>query len=122
MAKLLTFANHPDDRGCLTVIDKILPYDIKRVFYIYGVPENLERGRHGHKKNRVTLIAVCGNCQIEVRNHDGIQLFDLNRPDQGLLLNPEDWHEMRNFKNNCVLLALASEHYEATDYVYEPVV
>jgi len=119
MAKLLELNKIVDERGDLTVIEEELGFDIKRVFYIYNVNTNSVRGGHSHKKNKQALIAVSGSCEVIIRKKDSIKVYLLDAPSKCLVLNPEDWHTMEKFKNNCVLLSLASEKYDENDYVYE---
>ncbi|OGG97312.1 MAG: hypothetical protein A2508_00235 [Candidatus Lambdaproteobacteria bacterium RIFOXYD12_FULL_49_8] len=118
MARLLSLPKLGDpQRGFLTVIEKIIPFEIKRVYYIYGATG--PRGGHRHKKCVQALVSVTGSCVIQ--NHDGKQQqsFLLDDPAKLLLLEPEDWHIMENWQDNCVLLVLASEEYDPTDYIDE---
>ena len=116
MSFLLNIPAFNDSSGSLSVIDNLLPFDIKRVFYIYGVTE--QRGGHSHKKTRQALISVAGSCSIYVNNGVEKTTFLLSKPNQLLLLEPEDWHTM-DFSKDCILLVLASEHYDKGDYVQE---
>ncbi len=112
--KLKTFA---DERGALTVIDKVLPFEIKRVYYIYDTKAS--RGGHKHKKNRQALISVAGSCQINVRTENGMKSYVLDSPEKCLIIEPGDWHTMDNFAKGTVLLVLASEHFDKDDYICE---
>jgi len=118
MAKLLKVPMYSDERGDLIVIEKCLPFNIKRVFFIKNVPPNLKRGEHGHKKNKTALIAVNGSCSIYYDDGSNQKDIILNCPSKCLLLEPNDWHVLYDFKDDCVLLALASEEYNIDDYVY----
>lgn len=118
MAKLIDFPTFSDDRGYLTVIEKIFDCDIKRIYYIYGADSQV-RGGHRHKKTKQILIAVSGSCDIYSETPMLKETFFLNTPQKGLLLEPEDWHTMQNFSENCVLLVLASEYYDKDDYIDE---
>jgi len=115
MIELKTFA---DDRGNLTVVERQIPFEIKRIFYIYGV-DNSRRGGHRHHKTIQLAICINGSCKIS--NDDGIskQEYHLSNPDEGLILNPEDWHEMYDFSEEAILLVLASEYFDPKDYIYE---
>ncbi len=118
MAKLINLNKIIDDRGSLTVIEKVLPFDIKRVYYMYNV--NQERGDHRHKKNIQALICVNGRCKVNSK--DGIKSEDflLDSPTKCLIVYPKDWHTMYEFSENAVLLVLASEYYDKEDYIREP--
>jgi len=113
---MLEFPTFGDERGFLTVIEKELDFKIQRVFYIYGTKKDESRGKHGHFKNRQILISLHGSCTVCVKRRKYYQEFLLDNPNSGLLLEPEDWHEMKNFKNENVLLVLASMPYDAKDY------
>lgn len=112
MAKLIELPTIIDERGVLTVIEKILPFDIKRVFYIYNC-DGQTRGNHSHKVNQNALISVNGSCDIICTN----QTFVLDSPEKCLILESSDHHIMTNFKNNCVLLVLNSDFFNKEDYV-----
>lgn len=117
MAKLIDLPTFCDERGCLTVIEKILPFEIKRVYYIYNAKS--KRGGHRHKKNRQVLICLSGSCEIYVNNGKSKEIFILDKPNKGLILECEDWHTMDKFTNDCILLVLASEYYDVNDYIDE---
>ena len=116
MPKLIKLPVYKDNRGSLTVIEKILPFVIKRVYYIYQA-ESGERGHHSHKKTTQALISVSGSCQIHVKNKKNNLRFDLNSPTKCLLIDPYDFHWMNNFSKDCVLLVLASHYYNENDYL-----
>ncbi len=106
-----------DERGDLTAINKILPFKIKRIFYIYN--SKFPRGGHRHKKTTQALICLNGSVEISIQNPNGQNKILLNSPNKCLVLKPEDWHTMENFSNGSILLVLASEHYDPNDYIYE---
>ncbi|WP_409344200.1 sugar 3,4-ketoisomerase [Paenibacillus sp. MBLB4367] len=108
-----------DERGLLAVIEenRTIPFDIKRVFYIYGTRENVRRGFHGHFKTRQALIAVAGSCKVYLDNLRRKEDVLLDSPTKILILEPNDWHEMYNFSSDCVLLVLASHLYDSEDYI-----
>ncbi len=106
-----------DGRGGLTVIEKLLPFDIKRIYYIYNVSE--KRGGHRHKKSIQALICLGGSCEIYVNDGKVEQIFVLDSPDKCLILEPRDWHTMDNFSKGSNLLVLASEYYDISDYIDE---
>jgi hypothetical protein len=119
MASLLSLKTFTDKRGNLTVIEKVIPFDIKRIFYIYGV-DNSERGGHRHKKTIQAAICLKGSCRIFNDNHKTQEEFLLDSPDKCLLLLPEDWHKMYDFTPDAILMVLASEFFDEHDYIFEP--
>lgn len=119
MAKLIDLKTYTDERGNLTVVEKLLPFDIKRVFYIYGVDESV-RGGHRHHKTTQAAICIQGSCKIYNNNNLTEEVFELNKPSKCLILNAEDWHSMYEFSKDAILMVFASEYFESTDYIYEP--
>ncbi|MBI1770264.1 MAG: FdtA/QdtA family cupin domain-containing protein [Bacteroidetes bacterium] len=119
MAHLIDLKTFTDVRGNLTVIEKVIPFDIKRIFYIYGV-DNSVRGGHRHHKTIQAAVCLQGHCII--RNHDGahIEEFVLDHPGKCLILEPKDWHQMYDFSKNAILMVFASEFYNPDDYIFEP--
>ena len=114
MARIISLKTISDDRGSLSVIEKDLPFKIKRVYFIYNLSDS--RGGHRHKKTIQALISVSGSCKVHTRNENTEKDFILDRPDKCLIVNPEDWHTMENFTSDAVLLVLASEYYDSSDY------
>ncbi|OME80593.1 dTDP-6-deoxy-3,4-keto-hexulose isomerase [Paenibacillus sp. FSL A5-0031] len=108
-----------DERGSLTVIEEnhTIPFEIKRVFYIYGTQNEVRRGFHGHYKTRQALISVSGSCKVHLDNLKRKKEVVLDSPERILLLEPNDWHEMYDFSKDCVLLVLASHYYDPKDYI-----
>ena len=119
MARIFKLKTNLDNRGALTVIEKNLPFEIKRVYYIYNLKDDRKRGGHRHKKTIQALICLQGECDVFCDNGIEKITYSLNAPDQCLLLNPEDWHTMQNLKKNPILLVLASEEYDPDDYITE---
>ena len=119
MAHLIDLKTFTDNRGNLTVIEKIIPFDIKRIFYIYGVDES-KRGGHRHKKTIQAAICLKGSCHIY--NSDGIteNNYILDQPNKCLILEPKDWHTMYNFTSDAILMVLASAFFDQNDYIFEP--
>lgn len=118
MPSLIQLPTHSDDRGSLTFIDKILPFDVKRIFYIYDAKGI--RGEHRHVKNIQALICVKGSCRVFNDNGSKKESFFLDSPQKCLILQPEDWHTMDEWSEDAVLLVLASEHYDVKDYIDTP--
>ena len=119
MPKLLELNSFHDSRGSLSVIEKIIPFEIRRVFYIYNVDES-ERGKHRHHKTIQAAICVSGSCLIQTDNGIFKESYLLDKPDKCLILYPEDFHTMSSFSNGAVLLVLASEYFDKDDYIYQP--
>jgi hypothetical protein len=108
-----------DHRGQLVVIEgkDDVPFDIKRVFYIYGTQKNVPRGNHSHYKTKQYLIAVNGSCKITLDNGKTKQTFDLDKPNKGLFQNSLIWGTMHDFSDDCVLLVFADDYYKSEDYI-----
>ena len=121
MAHFIEIKTKKDERGFLSVIESIrdIPFEIKRIFYIYGVGKNAVRGGHRHKRTRMVLICVSGSCVVVTNNGSCEKSYLLDSPKKGLLLEPEDFHKMHDFKKDTVLLTLASEYYDQDDYIHE---
>lgn len=119
MAYLLSLKTFSDKRGNLSVIEKEIPFPIKRIFYIYGVDDSV-RGGHRHHKTVQAAICVAGSCVVS--NNDGTKQeeFILDHPRKCLILEPKDWHTMHHFTPDAVLLVLASEYFDPNDYIFEP--
>jgi hypothetical protein len=119
MAYLINLQTYTDKRGNLTVIEKVVPFQINRIFYIYGVDESI---RGGHRHHNTVQAAICLKGKCTIFNHDGsnIEEFVLDTPYKCLVLETKDWHQMHSFSPDAILMVLASEHYTAEDYIYEP--
>ena len=119
MAHIIHLQSFADKRGSLTVIEKTVPFNIKRIFYIYGVDGSI-RGGHRHKKTIQAAICIQGSCNINSTNGESaLTTFTLNRPDQCLIIDPADWHTMDSFSADAILMILASEYFDEDDYIYE---
>ena len=104
--------------GTLTPIENIeLPFDIKRVFYIYDVPTGKSRGAHAHIRLEEFLVCLSGSFDVEVDDGKNKLLFHLNRPWEGLYIPPMIWSAEKNFDPGTTCLALCSEKYEENDYI-----
>lgn len=119
MAHIIDLKTFTDKRGNLTVIEKVIPFEIKRVFYIYGVDES-KRGGHRHHKTIQAAICIKGSCTIYNNDNKKEDTFELNKPNKCLILEPNDWHTMYNFTPDAILMVFASEYFDANDYIYEP--
>ena len=118
MAYLIDLKTFTDKRGNLTVIERIIPFDIKRLFYIYGVDES-KRGGHRHHKTVQAAICIQGACTIYNNDNNKEEVFELDRPDKCLILETKDWHSMNNFTSDAILMVLASEFFDPNDYIFE---
>ena len=119
MANIIDLKTFTDVRGKLTVIEKVFPFEIKRIFYIYGV-DNSVRGGHRHHKTFQAAICIQGSCKILCDNGTSTADFLLDTPHTCLVLYPEDWHFMSQFTPDAILMVLASEYFDEKDYIYEP--
>ena len=117
MAYLIVLPTFQDDRGSITVVEKMLPFDIKRFYYIYGVTS--KRGGHRHKITKQALISLGGSCDVYVNNGDSETIYTLDKPNVCLVLDPKDWHTMDNFSTGSTLMVFASELYDVADYIDE---
>lgn len=120
MAHIIELPTHSDSRGALTVVEKVLPFAIERVYWIYQLDEKQTRGKHRHIATWQAMICLQGKCEVLVKKQQTDTVFVLNKPHQLLLLPPEDWHEMRAFEHNPLLLVFASQHFDKNDYISEP--
>ena len=119
---MLEFPQRGDERGHLVVVEGMqdVPFEIKRIFYIYGSDPDVVRGQHANRKTQFVLINVSGKSKVKVLDGKGNEaVFSLNRPHTGIYLPSMVWKEMYDFSEDSVLLCLASEHYDAAEYVKE---
>ena len=117
MARIIKLPTFNDFRGDLTVMEKLLPFEIKRFFFVYNVRET--RGKHGHKKAKQAFICLGGKCEVYLKNKNIEEKFILEKPYQCLLVDPGTWHTMDNFSDGAVLLVLSSDYYDQNDYFFE---
>ena len=117
--KLENFKTLGDDRGSLIAIEEgyNAPFDIKRVYYIFDTQEGVERGFHAHRNLEQLCVVVKGNCTFVLDDGKKREEIKLDNPNQGLYIKNLIWREMKNFSPDCVLVVLASEHYDESDYV-----
>lgn len=120
LAEILDFPQKGDERGHLVIVesDKDVPFEIKRIFYIYGSDSTVVRGQHANKKSEFVLINVSGTSKVRVKDGRGNEaIFDLNRPHTGIYLPKMVWKDMYDFSPDSVLLCLSSEHYDPDEYI-----
>ena len=117
--KKFTFPPHGDDRGQLVAIEagQDLPFDVKRVYYIYDTLPGVRRGFHAHLKLQQILLCVSGSCKIHLDNGTDTAEVTLDKPNVGLYISNDMWREMYDFSPDAVLLVLASEYYDEADYI-----
>lgn len=113
------FKPHGDERGQLVAIEefKDIPFKVKRVYYIYDTLPNVIRGYHAHKNLKQILICIHGSCKIRLDNGKEQEIVPLNKPYEGLFVDNNMWREMYDFSEDAVLLVLASELYNESDYI-----
>ena len=118
--KMLSFKQNGDERGLLVVIEgnKDIPFDIKRIFYIYGSDPTVVRGQHANRETEFVLVNVAGKSKVKVYDGKGNEaIFMLNRPHTGIYLPTMVWKDMYDFSEDSVLLVLASEAYNPNEYI-----
>ena len=107
-----------DYRGNLAIIEKeVIPYEIKRVYYLFDVPSSAHRGGHAHKEQSEFLIALSGSFDVVVNDGTTHKNITLNKPDKGLLIKTNVWRELENFSSGAVCLVIASDVFNEDDYI-----
>ena len=116
--QLIDFPKISDDRGNISVVEgnRQIPFDIKRVYYLYDVPTEAQRGAHGHKTLEQAIIAISGSFEFTLDDGYNRQTFFLKKPWQGLYVPPMMWRELNSFSSGSVCLVLASDIYKEDDY------
>jgi len=117
--KLMDFKTLGDERGSLIALEEgyNTTFEIKRVYYIFDTKKGVERGFHAHINLKQIAIAVKGSCTFVLDNGKEREEIKLNNPNQGLFIEELIWREMKDFSEDCVLVVLASEHYDESDYI-----
>ncbi|BBZ88320.1 FdtA/QdtA family cupin domain-containing protein [Enterobacter asburiae] len=110
---------HGDERGLLVAIEenRHIPFNIKRVYYMYDTQEKVRRGYHAHKKTTQVAIVLKGSCKFLFDDGYTKQDISLDNPAIGLLIEPLMWHEMYDFSDDCILMVLADDFYDESDYI-----
>lgn len=113
------FQPHGDDRGQLVALEEFIdiPFEIKRVYYIYDTLEGVTRGYHAHKSLEQIMICIHGSCKVLLDNGKEKKVVPLEKPYEGLYVANNMWREMYDFSPDAVLLVLASEIYDESDYI-----
>jgi len=115
--RIVTLPRFRDDRGSLTFIEPpLIPFEIRRVYYLYDMPDTATRGAHGHRRLEQVMIAVAGALDVELDDGRQKRSFRLSRPDEGLYIAPMIWRALTNFSAGSVCVVLASERYDEADY------
>jgi len=111
--------HHSDRKGNLTVVENeiAVPFDVKRVYYLYDIPGGESRGSHAHKALQQLIIAASGSFKVTLDDGNVKRTFTLNRPYQGLYVKPGIWRDLDDFSSGAVCLVLASELYDKEDYI-----
>lgn len=117
---LLNFPQRGDERGWLVVAEgnKDVPFEIKRIFYIYGTDPKVVRGQHANRNSEFVLVNVAGSCKVKTRDGRGAErVFALNKPNMGLYIPKMVWKDMYDFSPDSILLCIASEVYDPNEYI-----
>lgn len=119
LATFIAFQSKGDDRGSLVALEsqKNIPFDIKRVYYIFDTKTGVVRGLHAHKALSQVMVCLKGSCHVMLDNGLLKEQVVLDSPNKGLLIDSMMWREMHDFSEDCVLLVLANEHYDESDYI-----
>lgn len=119
MAYIINFEKYSDERGTLTVVEKVLPFEVKRTYYITDV-NGLSRGGHRHKELVEAIICINGSFIVGIDNGYDKQEILLDNPHQCLIIDVGEWHTFYNFSQDAILVSLASTYHDPADYIYEP--
>lgn len=120
LAQMLDFTERGDERGHLVIVEggQDIPFDVKRIFYIYGSDKEVVRGQHANRNSEFVLINVAGTSKVKVKDGKGNEaVYSLNRPHTGIYLPKMVWKDMYDFSEDSVLLCLASTHYDGKEYI-----
>lgn len=115
----IKFKTHGDESGTLVAIEECrdIPFNVKRVYYMYGTEKDVVRGRHAHKSLQQVVICVHGSCKIKLDDGRKSEIISLNSPDEGIFLANNIWREVFEFSPDAVLMVLASDYYLESDYI-----
>ena len=117
--RVLNFGDLGDERGKLVVVEgnRDIPFDIQRVFYIYGSDSEVVRGQHANRQSEFVLINVSGTSKVRIDNGYSEAIVELDKPMMGLYIPTMVWKDMYDFSEDSILLVLASTHYDGTEYI-----
>ena len=118
---ILNFNVHGDHNGKLVALEKSddFPFEIKRVYYVWGTSHDTVRGKHAHKNLQQVIICVKGECDFILDDGENRLTVHLDEPSKGLYINNNIWREFTNFSEDCVIVVLASQHYLPEDYIHD---
>lgn len=119
LAKWFDFQVLGDTRGSLVALELGInvPFDIKRIYYIYGTKKDVSRGFHAHLDLKQLAVCLSGSCIMVLDNGETREEVHMDSPEKGLLIEGLLWREMHNFSEDCILLVMASEHFDEKDYI-----
>ena len=119
IGEILTFPVHGDKTGSLVALEKgaDFPFEIKRVYYIWGTEPHVVRGHHAHKNLEQVVVCTSGSCDFILDDGEKRETYHLDSPTKGLHIKNDVWREFTNFSPDCVVMVLASEHYNEADYI-----
>jgi dTDP-4-dehydrorhamnose 3,5-epimerase-like enzyme len=119
LIKTISFKSLGDERGSLVALEanKSVPFDIKRVYYIFDSKEGVSRGFHAHRNLKQVAVCITGSCRFVLDNGKQREDVVLDKSNIGLLIYDLTWREIHDFSSDCVLMILASEHYVESDYI-----
>ena len=116
--KIIDIPKINNAKGNIGVVENdTIPFDIKRVYYLFDVPSGAKRGGHAHKKLKQVILAISGSFDVVLKDGKSKEIITLNRPDKGLLIENNIWRELENFSSGSVCLVLASEEFSEADYI-----
>ena len=119
VCKVLEFPDLGDERGKLVVVEgeDSVPFEIKRIFYIYGSDDTVKRGQHANRESEFVLINVSGTSKVRIDNGHSEAIIELDRPRMGLYIPKMVWKDMYDFSEDSILLVIASTHYDGNEYI-----
>ena len=116
--KIIDIPKINNTKGNIGVIENdTIPFEVKRVYYLFDVPSGAKRGGHAHKKLKQVILAISGSFDVVLKDGKSKEIITLNRPDKGLLIENNIWRELENFSSGSVCLVLASEEFSEVDYI-----
>ena len=114
--KIIDIPKINNAKGNIGVVENdTIPFDVKRVYYLFDVPSGAKRGGHAHKKLKQVILAISGSFDVVLKDGKSKEIITLNRPDKGLLIENNIWRELENFSSGSVCLVLASEEFSEAD-------
>ena len=119
LIKIINFPSIGDNRGSLVAMETMdkIPFNIKRVYFIFDTQKNVSRGFHSHKNLQQVAVCVSGKCRMTLVDGKKREEVWLDSPNKGIFIDKYIWREMHDFSEDCVLLVLVSEHYDESDYI-----